>query len=163
MIQLILVRHAPAGEPDPKRYPDDSARPLTQTGIRKFKKAAEGMSKMVKPDAVLTSPTSRTMQTADLLHWDGGWPGFVADEALLDDHTPKDVVKAIKGLAGKPSVIGLVGHGPALEQLAKHLTNQDVDLHKGGAAMIEMPSRTIKKGSGSVKWAMRRKELKKLR
>ena len=167
MTRLVLVRHAPAGVPDPKRWPDDRQRPVTQTGIKKFKKAAEGLGNLVKPDYVLTSPLSRAMTSADLLNWDGGWPTAVADDSLQDEQDPADVIKAIRAIPGKPATVGLVGHGPSLEKLAQYLLGSDaekpVDFQKGGAALIETPKRAMKPGSGTLQWAMRRKELKRHR
>lgn len=166
MLHLVLVRHAEAGLPDPKAWPDDARRPLTHRGIRKFKKAAAGLGNLIQPDVVLTSPFARTMQTADLLNWDAGWPAAVADEALDDASSPEQTVAAIRALKGKPTVVGLVGHGPNLQNLSSYLLGTDtpaIDFDKGGAALIEVPKRTMKAGTGTLKWSMRQKELKKHR
>ena len=163
-MEITLVRHAKAGQPDTHQWPDDSQRPLTKKGTRQFKKAAQGIGKLAKPDVVLTSPMARTMQTAQLLNWDADWPAPVAHDVLDDGHSPAEVVKTIRNLDGKPQHVGIVGHGPNLAELANYLTNHTdnddgIHLNKGGAASIEMPRRSMKAGTGRLKWAMRRQEL----
>ena len=41
-MDLYLVRHAIAFNPDPTQWPDDSQRPLTPEGQKRFKRAARG-------------------------------------------------------------------------------------------------------------------------
>lgn len=163
-VHLVLVRHAEAGDPDPKKYPDDAARPLTKKGAKKFAKAARGLGQLAKPDRVLCSPSARTSQTAQLLSQHAGWPEPVANEALDDDHSPGDVIKAVTSLEDKPKVVGLVGHGPNLLELLTRLTdghaNDDApNFDKGGAAMIKI-KRKIKPGTGKLEWMLDQKSLK---
>jgi len=64
---LYLVRHAIAAERGDE-WPDDSKRPLTETGINRFKEAVEGLAWLdVDIDEIFTSPLVRARQTADLL------------------------------------------------------------------------------------------------
>src|SRR5215472_1010930 len=161
-ISLVLVRHAPAGDPDLEKYPDDKERPLTEVGVKKFKKSAAGMKNVVKPDAVVAAPAARCLQTADLLTWDGDWPAATANEVLEDGHEPEDVLDMIRRMPGKPKTLGIVGHGDGLSALAGHLIGgkQPLEFEKGAAAQIDMPKRSMQPGTGTLKWAMRRKEIK---
>src|SRR5439155_629033 len=56
-VRLILIRHADAGNPDPRRYPDDRSRPLTPDGERQHRLIADGLARMgLTATHVLTSP-----------------------------------------------------------------------------------------------------------
>ena len=67
-MMLYIVRHAYAGEHGDPRYPDDSLRPVTKKGRKRFDRL---MSVVVEagfaPTAVGTSPYLRCVQTADVL------------------------------------------------------------------------------------------------
>src|SRR5215510_2835484 len=74
-MQVLLVRHAIAYERNRRRWPDDSKRPLTPVGARRFRRAAEGLAKVVRtPQRVLSSPYVRAVQTATILTEAAGWP-----------------------------------------------------------------------------------------
>src|SRR2546426_8362989 len=63
-MRLLIIRHAtavPRGAPD---MPDDE-RPLTKRGERRFRRAAEGLARLVKrPHTLPTSPPPRAPPTA---------------------------------------------------------------------------------------------------
>ena len=64
---LYLVRHAVAEERGPA-WPDDSQRPLTEEGAKRWRRQAAGLAALeARPDLILTSPFTRARQTADLL------------------------------------------------------------------------------------------------
>ena len=68
MSMLYLVRHAAAEEQQEGR--SDAERALTPEGIRKFRRAARGIVRLVgdlPPEVILTSPLVRARQTAELL------------------------------------------------------------------------------------------------
>ncbi len=163
MPKLILVRHAYASEPDPQLWPDDAKRPITpRKGAKKFRKAAQGISTLVKPDIVLSSPATRCIQTAALLE-SAGWPHARPISELDDNHTPKEVVEFIRALTEWPCTVALVGHGPNLEELLSYLVvgygDNDKDVEKGGAALVTV-SKKMKSGTGKLEWLMDEKELK---
>jgi phosphohistidine phosphatase len=59
-MDLYLVRHAIAGDADPSRWPNDSDRPLTPAGEKRFRRAARGLGRIVpKVDVVLSSTFAR--------------------------------------------------------------------------------------------------------
>jgi phosphohistidine phosphatase len=119
--QLYLVRHAIAAERGPE-WPDDTARPLTPEGIRRFRRTVTGLARAgVVLDEIFTSPFVRAVQTARLLST--GLEGRVAVSALpalASGHTPEDVLEQARGLATAER-IALVGHEPDLGVLAAHL------------------------------------------
>jgi phosphohistidine phosphatase len=140
-MHLLIIRHAiavPRGTPG---IPD-ADRPLTPEGERKFRQAARGLARLRKrPDAVLTSPWRRALQTAEIAA--GAWgritprqtPALAGGSfedlaAALADHSPQ-------------STVALVGHEPHLSALLARLlgTTRDdrLTFRKGGAALVDLP------------------------
>src|SRR5262245_38058008 len=65
---VYIVRHAWAGESGDPKYPDDTQRPLTSEGKKRFRKVVKQLSKRdVAPQRVATSPLVRCRQTAEIL------------------------------------------------------------------------------------------------
>src|SRR5688500_15620064 len=93
---VYIVRHAPAGERDSARWPDDSKRPLTKNGERKFARAATGLAQIAAPpDVVLASPYTRAWRTAELLAENAGWPAPEECSALAADREAADAVRVL--------------------------------------------------------------------
>ena len=67
-MDLYLVRHGVAYDPDPAQWPDDKDRPLTQDGEKRFRRAARGLRELVPTvSVVLSSRWVRAWRTAELL------------------------------------------------------------------------------------------------
>src|SRR5437879_13751146 len=67
-MELLIVRHAIAEEPETWVPRDDDLRPLTDDGKKKMKEAAKGLQSLVpKLDVLASSPLTRAMQTAAIL------------------------------------------------------------------------------------------------
>src|SRR5437764_6329940 len=116
-MDLYLIRHAIAGDPDEASWPDDRARPLTQGGVKRFRSAARGLHKIVpRVDLLLSSGYVRAWQTAEILTKLAGWPGPVALPALEADRSAEEVLAGLVEHAGA-NRIALVGHEPNLHQL----------------------------------------------
>ena len=65
-MKLLIIRHAIAVSRNSADLPDDE-RPLTGRGRRRFRKAADGLARIVdRPDVLLTSPLRRAVQTAEI-------------------------------------------------------------------------------------------------
>ena len=73
-MDLYLVRHAIAFDFDTSQWPDDSQRPLTPEGQKRFSRAARAWRARPSVDLVLSSPWVRAWQTAELLESEAGWP-----------------------------------------------------------------------------------------
>jgi phosphohistidine phosphatase SixA len=43
VLDVLLIRHAIAEDPDPDAWPDDLLRPLTERGVKRFRPAARGL------------------------------------------------------------------------------------------------------------------------
>ena len=141
-MELYFVRHAIAYDRDPDRWPTDRDRPLTPPGEERFRKAARGLSGLVRSvDVVLASPLVRAWRTAELLTEEAGWPEPVECDALEPDRSASDVAVSLKTYRDR-GVVAIVGHEPLLgEAIAYLLTGSDehpVALKKGGVACVDL-------------------------
>jgi phosphohistidine phosphatase len=165
-MKVFLVRHALAYERSRKRWPDDSLRPLTPAGKRKFRHAARGLATLLPRTApIITSPFVRARQTAELLCKAMG-RRKPQQQAELAAHQP-----ARKGLAllrsRQGAAIVLVGHEPYLGNLlslalAGSTRRLDAAFRKGGAVCLEFDGR-IAPGGATLLWMLPPKTLRNLR
>jgi phosphohistidine phosphatase len=162
---LYLVRHAIAEDRGPK-WPDDSLRPLTAEGIRKWRRQAAGLVAIeARPDVILTSPFERARQTADYLA--GAWPKHpkvVELDELKAGVRPRDVLKALEPFA-KHASLALVGHEPGLGELAALLVGFRTaqEFRKGGVARIDVAILPPPSGSGTLQWWLTPRVLRALK
>ena len=155
-MNLILIRHAIAEERDARRWPDDSERPLTQRGIRRFRSAAAGLGTLVpEVDLLLTSPYVRTHQTATILEDQLGWPAPEVRPHLAAG-APLAGIVALLSECKPRSTVAVVGHEPTGSLLAAAYIG-DVggsfafDWRRGGVASIEF-DREPHVAAGSLRW-----------
>ncbi|TQV61708.1 MAG: phosphohistidine phosphatase SixA [Halothiobacillaceae bacterium] len=144
-MQLILIRHAPAGDRVEwalTGQPDDE-RPLTKKGSAKMRDVAQGLARIfAKPRRVFSSPLLRARQTADILleAYAGGDVELAPD--LEPEADPQATLRWLKTLKN-PQSVALVGHEPHLSSLLALLVHGDADLEtmpfrKGGVAILEI-------------------------
>ena len=163
-LQLYLVRHAIAAERGPK-YPDDSVRPLTPDGSKKFTESVPGLIEMdVVIDVCLTSPYVRARETAMILA--AGLkpkPPVVEVDALKPGGRPQAISDAIKTHAKRHRRLAFVGHEPDLGELAARLLGArgTVEFKKGGVCLIETDGATPA-GPGTLRWMLTPKALRAL-
>ncbi len=138
-MNVILVRHAIAEDAKPGQ--SDAARRLTEEGIEKFRRSAAGIANAhERPDAILTSPYRRAVETAAILSQAWGGPKPVETEALAWGRF-EDLAAAVKRLRQAQSV-ALVGHEPHMSAvLAVLLGGSEAGPYtfkKGGAAIVSL-------------------------
>ncbi|MCI0545917.1 MAG: phosphohistidine phosphatase SixA [Candidatus Rokubacteria bacterium] len=162
-MRVILMRHAEAGAADPRRWPDDRERPLTDEGRKAHRKVARALRAMgVKIDALLTSPLVRARQTADITArvYDLSEAIEVTD-ALGDRGT---VASALERLGRCPpdGRMLCVGHEPLLSKLAAVLVSRDgsarIEMKKSGTIAIDCDGAPAP-GRGALRFHFRPKEL----
>ncbi len=150
VVELHLLRHADAGDPLAWSGPD-AARPLSQKGRRQAERLADFLVTVdVRPEAILSSPKLRALETAEIvaarlglavLRDDrlAGGVDLAAVETLLADH-------------GDPARPALVGHDPDFsELLAVLLGPGSPPLRKGALARVDA-TRPLRSGSGTLRW-----------
>lgn len=125
---LLLLRH---GKSDWDRDTgNDRERPLAKRG----RKAAKAVGRFIAdagqiPDAVVTSPTVRTRETASLAAEAGDWSCPVReDDALYGAGTP-DVLAVMRAEPDATGTLMLVGHEPTWSETV-------ADLIGGGAHRV---------------------------
>lgn len=149
-MELGLLRHAHAGDAATWSQSDD-VRPLTDKG----RGQAERLGRLLAaagfvPDAVLTSPRARAVQTADLVADHLGVP--VRTDPRLCTFLDLDRLEAILDDAGAPVRPILVGHDPDFSDLLVLLTGSPgLRLRKGAFALLDV-ERPLTAGSAELRW-----------
>ena len=130
MKTLFLVRHAKSSRDD-TTLPDKD-RPLNDRGKRDAPRMAKRLAKReVKVDLILSSPARRAITTAQIFadKLDYQLKNIAVDDRLYPG-AADDVLNILHKLANKWDRVMLVGHNPALADLAHYLS----------ADIIQMPT-----------------------
>jgi phosphohistidine phosphatase len=164
-MRLILMRHADAGDADPRRWPDDRDRPLTEAGRREHARVAEALRRMgLRCDRLLTSPLVRARETADITARVFGEGLAPEPTELLGDRAEPAAVVAALGRVPAGTLL-CVGHEPTLSGLVALLTTRDasarVDMAKSGVAVIDCPDPPAP-GRGLLRMHLRPAEIVRL-
>ena len=141
-VVVYLMRHGIAEEPS--RGVSDADRALTDDGVRKTTRVAEGLRALgVVPDAILSSPLRRADETARIAG------GILAPDCeitftplLAGDTPPEAIAKGLRPPRAARQVM-VVGHQPGLGELASYLMTGAADVSplpfkKAGVAAIEV-------------------------
>lgn len=122
MKTLYLLRHAKSG------WDDEQQRDFDRTLNARGRSAATAMgdyfrTKKIKPDYVLVSPAVRTMQTLDMLEASRGEPlhAHVQDDIYMAN--VQTLLGIVRAAPQDAQSLLLIGHNPALEDLAYLLVN----------------------------------------
>ena len=161
-MQLLLIRHGIAVERGTPGISDED-RPLTPEGEKKFRKAAQGLVRLLDPpDALLSSPLPRAHRTAEIAAeaW-GGLP--VKTVPALAGGSFADIEAAL-GAYGGDTTVAVVGHEPDLSSaLARVLGSREgerLEFRKGGAALVDLAGRLS--DGGTLLWFLSPKVLREL-
>jgi phosphohistidine phosphatase len=151
---LYLIRHAYAGEHGDPRYPDDSLRPITKKGRKRFERVVKAMvSSGFAPAMVGTSPYLRCTQTAEVLI--DRLPQPVRAElvvAFVPGCQTADVISWVSPFSAQE--IAYVGHAPDIEIIACELLgapSNALRFAKGAIAAVEF-SGSVAAGQGVLRW-----------
>jgi len=161
-MEIYVLRHGiavPRGTPG---YPNDD-RPLTDDGIEKMKKSAEGIARIVNGfGAVISSPLIRALDTAKITAKAVDYK----DEIIITDHlipgaSLRSLFKFVDGYKNKDRIL-LVGHEPQLGFAASKLIGMDspvILFKKGGICRIDISS--LSSGEkGILIWCLTPKQLR---
>ena len=161
-MRLYLMRHASAeedGEPD---NPSDPG--LTQEGQTKARAAARGLASFgIQPDALLTSPLRRAVQTAEIAAEELGIRNdrLIQSEALQPGSSPKQFLEKLSHI--EENEVLCFGHAPHLDQLIAHLLGCGAPvtaLKKTAVACLDLDP--IEKGKGIVIWLFPQRALRRM-
>lgn len=151
-IELHLLRHAHAGDPMKWRGPD-ADRPLTEKGRLQSERLGLFLARAgFRPDAILSSPRVRALDTARLVAAPLGVPVTVVEE--LGGPLDLGVIEMILNGAGDPRRPVLVGHDPDFSSLAAELVGAtELFLPKAAFARIDL-TRPVGPGRGVLRWLL---------
>jgi phosphohistidine phosphatase len=152
MMRLYLIRHGIAIDRAEPKCPPDPERPLTPRGRRRTRASAEGLRALgVEPDALLSSPLVRAMQTAeifaDVLRFPV--PKIQQTDALKVASPPGELLRELAKLRARQVLC--FGHEPHLHQVIGHILraqSQVTELKRAGIACLEV--RTFSPASGQL-------------
>jgi len=145
MVMLYLVRHAAAEEGG--AGVTDEARALTQDGIRKFRRAAQGIVKLLEekpPRVILTSPLVRARQTAGILREAFDQAKYKAELRVSKALAPPGQLQALLKDMWEQGDTVAVAHDPFLSEWVGTLCfgkAGHVELKKGALAAVELAER----------------------
>jgi phosphohistidine phosphatase len=136
--QLWLLRHA---EAEPHGTRSDAERMLTARGEAQARTAGRALAWLGADfDAVLFSPKARARQTAELAaeQWSEEQRRRLrAHPPLAGGFDARQALDVLSPLAADGPVL-LVGHEPDFSRLISELTGGQVDLKKGGLAVVRL-------------------------
>ena len=149
-IQLHLLRHAHAGDPEGWSGPD-AVRPLSAKGEQQAERLGRFLAEVgFLPDAIITSPKIRAARTAEIVAEAVGVE--VREDERLARQFDLVTVEAILFDAGEPVKPVLVGHDPDFSDvLATLCGTSSVPMRKGAFARIDV-SRPMAPGAGTLRW-----------
>ena len=165
-MELYLVRHAIADSRDPRRWPDDARRPLTEKGIARFRSAARGLRRIVpEVDVLLSSPYTRSWQTAEVLHREAAWPAPERCPAL-EPVRPAAAVLEVLQAGSERSSVALVGHEPIMSSLVSLLLSGSedtvrIDVKKGAVVRLDCVNGP-RPGGALLRWSVSPRILRSL-
>jgi phosphohistidine phosphatase len=162
-VELYLIRHGLAAQGGDS-YPDDAKRPLTQQGVERLKREAEGLVELdVAFDLILTSPLVRARQTADVLAAAlPSRPAIVNTNALAPGAGRSAIVDELAEHA-QCRRIALVGHEPDIGELAARLigARTAIEFKKGAICRIDVQA-LPPAGPGRLRWLLTPRILRKV-
>jgi phosphohistidine phosphatase len=164
-MDLLVIRHAIAVERDEWSGNDD-LRPLTDEGVSKMRKGAQGLASQVKNvDVLATSPLVRARKTAEIVARAFEHEGELEEvDALRPDQRPDAFVGWVE-THGEKDVVAIVGHEPHLSTLVSWLltgkSESRLDLKKGGACLVRFEE-APKAGGGQLLWLLTPNQLRAL-
>jgi phosphohistidine phosphatase len=149
---LHLLRHAHAGDASAWSGPDE-VRPLTDKGRRQSDRLGAHLAGIgFVPDAIISSPKTRALETAEIV---AGHLGLaVAIDDRLGGGLDVATTDAVLADHGDPQQPVLVGHDPDFSDLLATLCDAgDVPMRKGALARIEI-ARPLAAGGGTLRWLL---------
>jgi phosphohistidine phosphatase len=154
--QLVLVRHAKAGE-----GAVDRDRPLAERGVAEAPAVGRWLAqRQIAPDRVVVSPARRARQTWELAAAELGTAAEpVLDDRIYDD-TVEDLLEIVRETAAEVTTLAIVGHNPGIQDLAIALddgrgdeigrTELRIKYRTGGVAVFDVSDSWADVGSATL-------------
>ena len=163
-MNLFILRHGIATDPDVPGFTTDADRPLTSEGRRKLRRIADAMDALeLSFDLILSSPYLRARQTAEIIAGAlGGHKKLELSDTLTPGGSPAKLVELLNSLQPAPESVLLVGHEPYLSNLISLLVAGDasfpVVLKKGG--LCKLSAESLQAGRcATLEWLLTPKQM----
>lgn len=112
--QLVLVRHAKAGE-----GAVDRDRPLADRGVAEAPAIGQWLAqRRIAADRVVVSPARRARQTWDLAAVELGRAAAPVLDERIYRNTVEDLLEIVRETAAEVTTLVIVGHNPGIQDLA---------------------------------------------
>jgi phosphohistidine phosphatase len=152
MKKLLLVRHAKAVHDADF---SDFERPLKHSGTKDAITMTERLGReSIIPQLLVTSPSLRTLATADIFAEHLGLPKPAEDERIYDA-SRQILLDIINQFPDDHNFIGLVGHNPGISQLLDYFTGESRDVSPGAVALITFQVdewEVVSRDAGKLTW-----------
>ena len=162
-MDLYIIRHAWAGHYGDPEWPDDSLRPLTPEGMKRFARVVQKLAgKEFAPQIIATSPLVRCRQTAEIVaEGTPGRPEVVELDALEPGSDLEELIGWTARQAEDYDPVAWVGHAPDVGHLTAALIGQSrgwIRYAKGGVAAVRFDEQ-LAPGEGELRWLVTAKIL----
>ena len=162
---LLVMRHGKSSWDDEKL--PDHQRPLTKRGKRDSRYMGEALrARDLMPDIVLSSTATRAQRTVRQFVKGSDYEGDVISDESLYLGEVTDHLRALRHLPSDVHRTLMIGHNPALEELVRLLTGQEVRLPTASVACITLPienwDQINEKTRGTLECVLSPKELQHL-
>lgn len=144
-MDLYFLRHGQAGD-RAEWHEDDAKRPLAASGREEMARVASSFAKLgLALDAIVTSPLTRALQTADIVAQHLNMQDkLVVEDRLAPGFGMHALGKLLNAHPGADALM-LVGHEPDLSQTIRELVGGKIVLKKGGMAYVRVACPPLKK------------------
>jgi phosphohistidine phosphatase len=145
---LVLIRHAKS---DWSANASDRQRPLNRRGQRQAPESGRWLAQNLQPiEQAVVSPAQRARSTWDLVAAELPDPVPVAVDDRAYTFDARGLMSIIHDLADDLGTVALVGHNPAMEELAGHLTGGWVAMPTSSLAVIGLAGPWSEAGPGAT-------------
>lgn len=159
---VYFLRHANAGQHkiSPKQ---DERRPIDKIGERQSRDVGRALAVLeVEVDAIISSPLTRAIQTAELAAKEFGYDSKIVINDAMRPEASYDQFHDLLTQYSKSKAIMVVGHNPSITEFLLHvLTGSEhcacVDFKKGAVAKLE-----VQDAKGVLNWLLTPKMASKL-
>jgi phosphohistidine phosphatase len=151
MKKLLLLRHGKSSWDDTTLA--DFDRPLAPRGVKAAKRVGRELAgRDWLPEHALVSPAARARETWELVAAELPDAPSADFPRKLYDASPEELLAQIKRVPAKVGTLLLLGHNPALEELARQLAGGDSD-HSAIAGLREkFPTAALARFKFDGKW-----------
>ena len=157
-MELYFVRHGIAADQAPDGG-GDAARALTEDGIERMRVAARGLRRLgVEPQVLLSSPYTRTRQTAELLASELRQAVQLADP-LMPGCSLAALERTFAPFAHLQRIM-VVGHEPDFSEMIGDLTGGRVEMKKGAVCRVDFDR--LVSGYATLIWMLPPRVLREL-